>query len=125
MTRDELIAALEKAEGPDRALDSAIYAELRLDGWTPEEWAVTLADPKFINPTIPGVAAYTASIDAALTLVPDGYVWRMHQPAVGLKGKWVAEIFTQPMWDSCREGKHPTAPAIAIVIAALRARAAA
>jgi hypothetical protein len=56
----ELIAALEKATGPDRELDAAIF-------WSqvPDGVEVAMASP---------IPAYTASIDAALTLVPEGYV---------------------------------------------------
>ena len=53
----ELIERLVQATGPDLDLDHAIAA------------AVLPADGH-------GVLLYTGSIDAALTLVPDGWAWR-------------------------------------------------
>jgi hypothetical protein len=103
MTMKELIGRLKAATGPDRKLDEAI-----------DEYAVTLLGlpPRVVPPP------YTASIDAALTLVPDGEDWHMQSHA-SVAACWasVGRFTRGPMlW------KHAT-PAIALCIAALRARA--
>lgn len=75
MTRDELIAALEKATGPNRELDAAIA---RIAGW-----GCVMRDPQadhnwycwrkeYRSGVWIPLSLYTASIDAALTLVPEG-----------------------------------------------------
>lgn len=62
MSRDELIAALEKATGPDRALDFAILVTVA--GIRPEiARHMNRAD----------APAYTSSIDAALALLEPGW----------------------------------------------------
>lgn len=72
---DDLIAKLEAATGPSRELDSAIAAALGVDGWTAEEWDAVIADPEIENPEIGSAPRFTRSIDAALTLVPEGSRW--------------------------------------------------
>jgi hypothetical protein len=59
MTREQLIAALEKATGPAFELDRAITK------WAYEGGGYM---PSMPNP-------FTSSIDAALTLVPKGWEW--------------------------------------------------
>ncbi len=100
MTRAELIAALETATGPSYALDEAISI-----------WRYTEAGEQPPANSRP----YTASIDAALALVPAAYdaiihtaggadVWR---PNVGLRDA-----------NMC----YAPTPAIALCIAALKAQ---
>lgn len=122
MTREELIAALEKATGPSWELDEAImccvYADLKperhLEGWYS-------ASGDHIR-----VDRYTASIDAALTLVPEGWRWSLdwtqrppyqdcgradlYAPGAGIKPPDVSDVYG-------------ATPAIALCIAALKARA--
>lgn len=121
MTRDELIAALEKATGPDRELDAAIALAL---GWTKHVrvwgYAWTRADGS--DATWNGLPAYTASIDAAVSLVPDGWC-----PLIGQNvhhRHW--SCLVQRVTDSGDiESRHDSAatPAIALCIAALKASA--
>ena len=114
----DLITRLEAATGPDRELDAAICIDLGLskdnvmvgvDGWCIN--SETNPNP-YKSPT------FTASIDAALTLVPEGYY-----PIIDF-----AEVkcfirdrnnfdHDPPAWCA----KAPT-PALAICIAALKAR---
>lgn len=127
MTIDELIARLEAATGPNRKLDSEIC---RAAGWE------VRADKKFggdyyqprKNYTWQDVPAYTASIDAALTLVPEG--WSVQSLSQSLDLTW---------WDCtlervcCEDGlflgsgvevtadARPSLP-LALCIAALKAR---
>lgn len=105
----DLIERLQKAVGPDRELDISIYNFLNGTDLKEDPWQ---------DGSIPG---YTASVNAALTLRPDdancygfdlgpnevmGYVSRNNVAS----GHWV------------KEGYHATSPAIALCIAALKAR---
>lgn len=98
---DELIERLEKATGPDRELDIAICAAL----------GKTRLDPGF--QTAP---AYTDSLDAALTLVPEGLGWIISRHDNG--GAYWAEVGDEP-WQYTG-----ATPAIALCIPALKARSA-
>lgn len=96
MTKDELIAALEKADRPSFKLDNVIDLMAFDHGWRVERFGTPDITPR-----------YTASIDAALTLVPEGCGFVL----MGCAAKVGREI-----------AKGAT-PAIALCIAALRARA--
>lgn len=127
MTRADLIALaarVEQAQGPDRELDAAIATML---GWTEVHGSVLRPDFRGGRP--PGVIdwwdivpIYTASLDAALTLVPEGYVWTLHgEPGgAGLAG-------VQPDrgdGDGCDYSDvNAATPVLALTAAALRARA--
>lgn len=96
MTRTELLAALHAATGPDRALDAEIAALLRIvPGIRSEDYLVPLSyraredrtgwvgvfaiRPDGTERMIRSreALAFTASIDAALTLVPNGAFWQL------------------------------------------------
>ena len=66
MEHADLIAKLEAAEGPSRELDAEIAAG---EGWTrfSEYWLSPSGRQRQYHPP-----AYTSSLDAALTLVPEG-----------------------------------------------------
>ena len=120
MTRDELIAALEKATGPSRELDEELDRIRNPDEWfmrdchAPEGNSVWGWDSPH----------YTASIDAALTLVPDE-LWRsiLHAPNVG---KATVSLRTGGLTDpNTKEWMgYACTPAIAICVAALKERGA-
>ena len=110
MTRDELIAALEKAEGPSRELDATIAyhaGEARLGLPVPETWLAK---------------HYTSSIDAALTLVPEG--WRVNSIS-NVENGWHA-VLVRGQWNvagyATAGSVVSVTPAIALCIAALKAR---
>jgi len=122
MSRDDLIARLEAATELDRELDAEIgrFAVARFLGYVPDR-------PQH------GCALYTASIDAALTLVPEG--WRL--AALCERDPWFCRLethdFESVTWGKGSDwitevtsGSEATAkastPALAICIAALRAR---
>ena len=127
MTRDELIAALEKATGPSRELDAELHAarfpELRSAPWVSRGgvWVDTSSE----DPNMAFPAQYTASIDAALSLVPEGWRWSLdwtqrlpyqdcgradlYAPGNGIKPADVGDVYA-------------ATPAIALCIAALKAR---
>jgi hypothetical protein len=96
---------LEKAEGPSRDMDWAIHCRNGLDGVG----------------SYGNHPAYTASFDAALTLVPPHYQWEARQ---GIEARAI-------VWSVCvdydeREaptGYSTTFPAMALCTAALRAQA--
>ena len=107
----------EKATGPDRDIDCWIENRLDLAKFVPDRpaphgggWLDKRVEPK----------PYTASLDAAMTLVPEGCFWSMP----GL---------VQPLWDArinhhdgliCLPLSQPCAtPALALCAAALRAQA--
>jgi len=97
MTHAELIAALEKADGPSGILDMHIA-----------------------NATDKPHREYTSSIDAALTLVPEGWCWN-----TGMQNE---EYTTRPRaycWKPAPP-KDPVmrdaaTPALALCVAALKA----
>jgi hypothetical protein len=108
MTRAELIAALEKATGPSLALDLEIKRVCEVPH-----------DPRCL------ALQYTASIDAALTLVPETNGKRWYQVAQAWS-QATARVRVYPVnpWEGrTREAvaDAPT-PAIALCIAALKAQ---
>jgi len=130
----DLIERLEKAEKPSRGLDAEIWAIARpgryqqkydsvlpfLPKGTPEETrraeclsAVRTAAPR-----------YTASLDAALTLVPEDEVFEiMWDDDMRGRRRAYVEVGEYDAGDDCRvyRGEGPR-PALAVCIAALRAR---
>ena len=74
----DLIARLEKATGPDRELDCLIF-ELHHKLLTPERRGTYYGEPtgQYFdldgNPLPERAPFFTSSIDAAMTLVPDGW----------------------------------------------------
>lgn len=114
----DLIERLRNATGPDRQLDEAIATAI---GWTKKPWQAgacwlppggkTTTDRKTSLPK------YTASIDAALTLVPKGWTSTIH---VTINGGH-AEIWANES-RHIQDGASLVNAAIALCIAALRAR---
>ena len=104
---DALIARLEKATKPSRALDMEIA---KATGWK-------VFRGRWLNEhgeTCRNVWEFTASIDAAMHLVPEGYHWEV-------TGAGYARV--RKCWDEIKdfEGRAKN-PAIALTIAALKAR---
>lgn len=124
---NSLIQRLSEAAGPDRELDHWIQAALnrqrilgtykRLDHWVERALKNRWATP-----------AYTASLDAALTLVPEGCDWLF----TGSRSGDLTESPGKPFYGAILEkptsskpvgdGKSRANAAIALCIAALRAR---
>lgn len=97
-----LIERLEQATGPDRALDWELHV---IDGL--EGVGMYGAHPK-----------YTASIDAARMLVPDGRGWVLKTVARGCE----ARVGGIPGGDFEIHGAEAPTAAVALCIAALKAR---
>jgi hypothetical protein len=116
----DLIEKLGKATGPDWRLDHAIFAHVR--GWTlPLAGA---AFQEFADLTREhGRTNYTASIDAAMTLVPDG--WQVDNWFIGTDKSSRLDLrnLTSAKPLPLEMGAHDHSAAIALCIAALKARA--
>ncbi len=122
MTND-LITRLESADGPSRELDCLIAAavdwQIECATITPAnaikafglDWMVESAD--LYNSIFNQLPRYTASIDAALMLVPEGWKW-----AVTSKNSACChEQHIAPLnWS------YASTPALALAAAALKAR---
>lgn len=134
----ELAAKVEAASGPDRELDCAIavaaagFFELppRWEGG-PVGYGYTNADGEQIHPGHGGdqlVKPYTASLDAAMTLVPEGYDWSLCRYAQVDEGflpfsvNMTPEVQPYPVDQEI--DVEAVTPALALTAAALRARAA-
>lgn len=141
-TVPDLISRLEKAAGPDRGIDARIWLACE-----PCELPDCFSDAKqrIADRIISGSGddgecpPYTSSIDAALTLVPPTYTTSVHsdRPETFPTGwsidqlcdsEFQAEITYFPTWNveppTLGEG-YAISPAIALCIAALKARSAA
>ena len=121
MTRTELIAALEAAEGPSRELDGKIAEAL---GWLWLEPAISGPGgwfPPDSEQSQP-VPSYSESIDAALSFTPEEALgWECGKDLVSGRS-YVAVLM--PMTETSAGGEiHSVAltPAIALCIANLRA----
>ena len=116
---DELIAQLEAASGPCRELDFRIFELVRTDA---EHSAYIEGKP---------YPSYTASLDAAFTLIPKGAHCGMGYDSppegvmVGKAWAWV-RFKVDGRWEETPldwKGPRPRSMALALCAAALRARA--
>ena len=107
----DLIERLEAATGPDRDLDIAIWrAGLRPD-----------APATFVP--LPWLHNYTSSIDDALTLVPEGWKWSLFSADDRAKAcAYIVPAMGRLPWPEWVEDIHAATPALALCIAALKAR---
>jgi hypothetical protein len=131
---DELVklaAKVEAADGPDRELDAAIAAAVRyfppgvgfvwkagLIANSPEAGRVECATALGTGGPHYSAKHYTASVDAALLLVPDGWHRSFTDDPDDLGGV-IAELWT----GSRNAWANAATPALAICVAALRAKA--
>lgn len=116
MSYQDLIARLEKATGPDRELDADICLEVgpyQSDIWerNPRHRHLLQTKDAKLNDWVP-FPNYTASLDAALTLVPEGQSAQTTRYANHEGGAWVGD----------EDFVRAATPAIALCIAALKAR---
>lgn len=111
-----LIEKLQAAPAPDRELDCRIHLAC---GGTVALWHGKMVPEDSAGVSVPD---YTASIDAALALVPEGEKFRPRKTllAVSESGKRFAAVIDNWAWGQCK-GEGPNY-AIAMCIAALRAR---
>lgn len=130
MTRDELIAALEKATEGDTFLDADIHEAAGrgyvIENTSGEAWFVK-DKPSAVRQTQYEVPRYTTSLDAALSLVPKdprgGWFWRVGYGSQC--GGWAHLNRVHP--DHCEQKDEASAegatPTLALCIAALKASA--
>lgn len=122
---NDLIAKLEAATEGSRELDLRISYEIN-----PPRYAIT-AEPVELDVWLAegGARSYTTSLDAALTLVPEGWRWTVANPGYD-KGVYQGGRALADLHHPLSSGGGPNAkafgatPALALCIAALRARAA-
>ena len=115
---ESLIRRLQKAEGPDRTLDADIFQLLGGKRWDQAYNDAQMPSGCPHDKAVEGARwrapYYTTSIDEALTLLPP-WSWRIgNLPS----GRAFVDLGTQKSMQ-CIEG---ATPAIAICIAALRAK---
>lgn len=109
---EDLIARLEAATGPDRELDCLIDVAVGHPIHNPHGPAEVANWPQRASGlTVP---AYTASIDAAMTLVPDGS---------GVMLFWFGDDERTGEAQVANKRAKAAAPALALCIAALKVRA--
>ncbi len=107
----DLIARLESATGPDRKLDAAIRETVGLV-WREDFYVWSQTGSRYR-----GQVNFTASLDAALMLVPAGHVVDLGRYADGSADCAVYASEREPYDIAGAE-----TPALALCIAALRAR---
>lgn len=116
----KLAERCEAATGPDRELDGAVHTAVT--GFEPRRGGIGWPDNALVVPGFPGwvpLPAYTASIDAAMSLVPSGMEFGCgSKDDSGSAWAWVGK-FHGPL--NIEEGE-PTSAALALCAAALRAR---
>jgi hypothetical protein len=123
----DIIERLEKATGADREIDREIAVQAL--GWSPPRNA-GVCGPNYVKSgdfmwhDREGCArgfeppAFTASIDAAMTLVPEGCVWTLSKTFVNAG----CNIYAKGPWREVSRCPHAPTPALALCIAALKAR---
>jgi hypothetical protein len=128
----DLAARVEALSGPDRAVDAEI--QRLLGSGSGEHWFADMNGAWVKDEFAPD---YTSSIDAAMTLLPEG--WRIEQigewydAPLRAKGPWLAIIY-RPQFrisdggtggggDPFARCENTATPAIALTAAALRAKA--
>lgn len=102
----DLAARVEAASVPDRELDRAIELAVFPDRLSP--------------PVELELLAYTSSLDAAMTLVPEGWVWSINTFA---GGKASACLMNERDEIVRPAEQYIASPALALTAACLRARA--
>lgn len=123
-------ARCEAATGPDRDLDRRIAAAsgraVWKNGsvWMTREYRPPSGRERSPKPVDAPVPDYTGSIDAALTLVPEGWSWGLSHESERSDGRTFASV--RRYWSSFDRDHFCWAatPALALCAAALRARAA-
>ena len=117
--KDELLALAERVEGltgPDRGVDAAIAVAM-FGGTTAIPLGCYWTGGEYYHAT--SAAAYTASLDAAMSLVPEGWAYATGN---GHQGAWA---WCQPddsrTWVAPEDLSKAATPALALTAAALRA----
>lgn len=107
---EALAARCEAATGPDRELEWAIFVAVHPDKVTVKRSHRYLYDEQ-----------YTRSLDAAMTLVPEGMVWSLNTFGNPPNASGYVMNERGEQW-RCKD--YPATPALALCAASLRACAA-
>lgn len=124
MTIAEVIARLERATEGSRELDYAIWDALyppKIGGGEdlPRDFGFVRGQPL----TDCYAPEYTCSLDAAVSLVPEGWFWRCGRTSHNAGWAYVSKCFDPlPHEEAAFFRPTDTTPALALCIAALRAR---
>jgi hypothetical protein len=116
--RIELAERCERAAGPDREIDMEIYRSL--DHAIEQSWPHWNKEQQdMVTPE------YTTSLDAALTLVPEGHDIKITQASGPGRSDWYGNCKLRNDWGDgiCHKG-NAASGALALCASALRARAA-
>jgi hypothetical protein len=127
----------EQATGPDRELDALVYIATSFPTWRLQTDCEPFPDAVEVGRIQGGDSfswrespAFTASLDAAMTLVPEGAIWevghKFHYPRPPQSPDRANYAFVnvgKPGAVKSFGGKSVASPAVALCAAALRARA--
>ena len=122
----DLLARLEAATEGSRELDAIIWVEI-VQGQPPiGNYATGIANADLAaqdeGKEFCAVPRFTESLDAALTLVPEGWHLDLHDWTWAEEPKWNASLQRcQGVYEKVN-GLSPTSAPLAVTIAALRAR---
>ncbi len=135
----DLADRVEKAQGADRELDAAIFVALTpeaygverrpLDGLIDNDtagWLLRWDPPRRWSDSWRPILRYTASLDAALSLVPEGWRWSLdHTQNPPYRDCGRATLYAPgDGWTPADVSEiYGATPALALCAAALRARA--
>lgn len=110
---NDLIERIEAASGPDREIDQDIH-EL-----------VKMGLQETTGKAYPWSLYYTKYIDAALTLVPEGFEWSLeYQAGHHVSSDVECMVAIAKLGDPCRDWESTSyTPALALCAAALKSRA--
>lgn len=108
---NDLIERIEAASGPDRALDHEIYEYLGSP--VVRMVSATTYGTDLVN----WAPFYTASVDAALTLVPEGHFWALNMAGDESGFDAMCQADGPVTWT------RAATPALALCAAALKSRA--
>ncbi|HYF35954.1 MAG TPA: hypothetical protein VD994_11730 [Prosthecobacter sp.] len=138
----DLVRRLERATGPNFALEVEItrlvlpdtfFGKRVVDWFEAGAWFGCNTDDGYRHLGAVPIARYTSSLDAAVTLVPEGWRWDVNTYGKKPRARIESADFDCEIWHaggkdtrdvlrgSEHEGKGKT-PAIALCIAALKAR---
>lgn len=126
---EDLIVRLEKASDGSRELDCLIRSILTpiYSGWTYGGSSSGISvwnSPDGTEHEECFVSNYTTSLDAALTLVPDGFMWLCRDGIPGGDAIGRSEPYANVRRTSTSHNNgYGATPALALVIACLKARA--
>lgn len=114
---EKLSSRVERLEGPDREIDRAIKQAFDHDWDYSADWDYwdALNGERVSKPV---AKPYTASLDAAMSLVPEGMSWRLMR---GDNGGYLADAWTAETGDREFASAGKTS-AIALCAAALKSR---